>query len=60
MDDESKVVVFGEEGYLLVESTSKKLLLPSCKLRDREEFEQAASRCLNEVCIMIITICRAY
>ena len=50
MEDEVQVAVRGEDGaFLLIESTSKKLHLPSLKLKDGEDFKSAAERCLNEV-----------
>lgn len=48
-EDQSQVIVKGESGYLLVESTNSKLQLPSCKLREDEDFKAAALRCLSEV-----------
>lgn len=48
-EDQSQLIVRGEGGYLLVESANSKLRLPSCKLREDEDFKAAAFRCLNEV-----------
>ena len=50
MEDQIQLVVHGEDGgYLLIESTSKKLHLPTSKLRDKEDFKAAALRCLKQV-----------
>ena len=50
MDCQSQIVVRGEDGkFLLVETTSKKLQLPSCRLKEGEDFQAAALRCLSEV-----------
>ena len=50
MDSQSRVVVKREGGkYLLVETTSRKLQFAACRLREEEDFQAAALRCLNEV-----------
>jgi hypothetical protein len=50
MEDQVQLVVRGSDGgYLLIESTSKKLHLPTTKLRESEDFKTAAQRCLKQV-----------
>ena len=50
MEDQVQLVVRGTDGgYLLIESTSKKLHLPTTKLRESEDFKTAAQRCLKQV-----------
>lgn len=50
MEDQVELVIHGADGgYLLIESTSKKLQLPSSNLKENEDFKTAALRCLNEV-----------
>ena len=50
MDCQSLVIVKEEAGkYLLLETTSKKLQLSTCMLKEGEDFQSAAQRCLNEV-----------
>ena len=50
MEDQVQLVVRGSDGgYLLIESTSKKLHLPTTKLRENEDFKTAAQRCLKQV-----------
>ena len=52
----SQLVVKSSEGkYLLVETTSKKLHIASCRLREGEDFQSAALRCMNDVGIIILS-----
>ena len=56
MEDQVQLVVRGTDGgYLLIESTSKKLHLPTTKLRENEDFKTAAQRCLKQVHTPCIT-----
>ena len=43
------LVVYGEKGYLLVETASKNLRLPTCGLYKNEDFVTAATRLLDKV-----------
>lgn len=49
MEDEVKLVVYAEDEYLLVETASKSLKLPSNTLLRQEDFSDAAQRLLNKV-----------
>ena len=53
MDCQSQLVVRREdERFLFVETASKKLQLPICRLKEGEDFQSAALRCLNEVSLL--------
>ena len=49
MEDLVSLVVYSDKGYLLVETTSKNLRLPSCSLYKNEDFVAAAARLLEKV-----------
>ena len=54
MEDQVQLVVHRKDGsYLLIESTSKKLSLPSSNLKESEDFKAAAERCLKQVAGMV-------
>lgn len=50
MEDLVSLVVYGQGGYLLVETDSKNLRLPSSTLFKNEDFVGAAQRLLDKVC----------
>ena len=57
MDNQAQLLVRDEEGkYLLLETPSKKLLLPSARLKDEEDFQDAALRYITEVRVCTCTI----
>ena len=50
MDCQTQLVVRDQEGkYLLVEMPSRKLFLPTTRLKNEEDFQAAASRFIAEV-----------
>lgn len=48
-EDQVRLVVYGGKGFLLVETASKNLRLPSSILFKNEKFVDAASRVLDKV-----------
>ena len=50
MDSQAQLLVRDEGGkYLLLETLSKKLLLPSTRVKEDEDFQAAALRYITEV-----------
>lgn len=49
VEDVVNLVVYSEKGYLLVETLSKNLRLPSSSLYKNEDFLAAAARLLDKV-----------
>lgn len=49
LEDVVNLVVYSGKGYLLVETVSKNLRLPSSTLYKNEDFHAAATRLLDEV-----------
>ena len=53
MDSQAQVVVRDQERFLFLETPSKKLLLPSSRVKADEDFAAAAQRCITEVCTLV-------
>ena len=49
MDNQAQLVVRDQESFLFLETPSKKLLLPSTRVKPDEDFAAAAQRCITEV-----------
>ena len=60
MDSQAQVVVRDQEIFLFLETPSKKLLLPSSRVKADEDFAAAAHRCITEVCTLVCILSGVY